>query len=363
MTTILQITERFYPHMGGSTHRLLNILKGFDTNKFRIIVLSLKENGTDEQSKHENIIIYRFSKYREIPYLMYKIDLIHKPIDLIHTHNFRPSFFAYFGKFLLKSKPKVLTELHSIYKVGFIKDKISNFIVNTADRLLVLSNTSKEILKKKTIIPIEVIFNGIDLRKFAQISNKSNHEELSTFINDCRLKNKTLIGYAGSLDFFQGIDNLINFAKYLSGEEKFIFIIVGGEEHEWNNYKIPENVKTFPYIDSKYIPSFYQSIDCMIMLRPKILSTFTAIPLKPLEMLASGKIVISNKVGGMVELKTHINSDRLVLIDHEDDIIHLLKTLDFKNVSSKQYVQDELKAFDIASIQKQYFKLVDEIIS
>ncbi len=363
MKTILHITERFYPHMGGSTHRLLNILKGYDTNKFRIIVLSLKENGTDKQSKHENIIIYRFSKYREIPYLMHQIDLIHKSIDLIHTHNFRPSFFAYFGKFLLKSKPKVLTELHSIYKVGFFKEKISDFVVNKADRLLVLSYTSKELLKKKTKIPIDVIFNGIDLEKFAPANNKNHHEKLTDFLETCRQKNKILIGYAGSLDYFQGITNLINFAWYLSDQEKFTFIIIGGEEHEWSNFKIPKNVKTFPYIDSKYIPSFYQSVDCMIMLRPKLLSTFSAIPLKPLEMLAAGKIVISNKVGGMIELKNHINSDRLILIDHQDDIIQLLETLEFINASTKQNIKNELKAFDLPSIQKQYFKIVDEIIS
>lgn len=364
MTTILHITERFYPHMGGSTHRLLNILRGFDTNKFKIIVLSLKEKGSDEQSEHENIIIYRFSKYREIPHLMLETERIHKSIDLIHTHNFRPSFFAYFGKFFLKSKPKVLTELHSIYKVGFFKEKISDFIVNKADRLLVLSYTSKELLKRKTTIPIDVILNGIDLKKFIpNDNNKCEHGEVTAFIEKCRQKNEIIIGYAGSLDYFQGIGNLINFAWYLSEQEKFTFIIIGGEEHEWSNFKIPKNVKTFPYINSKYIPSFYQSIDCMIMLRPKLLSTFSAIPLKPLEMLASGKIVISNKVGGMVELKNHINSDRLILIDHQDDIIQLLKTLEFKNASLKQNIQNELKAFDIALIQQQYFKIVDEIIS
>ena len=139
--------------------------------------------------------------------------------------------------------------------VGVMKNKLMIKIMEhiekksykNADYITVLSKGGIDYVIKKGGNPdkIKHIYNGVLLSDFERYLTKKNYKK------EEGIKDKILISYAGILSPFQGIDNILDAAKKLSGYEHLIFYIVGDGmvknplEHRIKDEKI-SNVKLLP---------------------------------------------------------------------------------------------------------------------
>ena len=362
---ILHIHQKFYPYLGGSTHRLLNLVDNLDKNKFKIIVISEWMEGNALKEYYKGIEIYRYKKFYEIPFLILKI-CRKKEINIIHSHNYRPSLFACITNIFLKKK--LIVEMHSIYETkGLIKNMLGKFILKAANLIIVLSETSKEYLIKNYNLygkKIRIVYNGINLEYYNK--NKKENRNFIPF-KELREKNKSklFVGYMGSLHFFQGITNLIEIINENKNDNIFFFIIGGNiEEVEKLKDKIKrQNVFLHPFIKKEETFVVYKEMDILLIPRPKILSTQTAIPLKPLEALAMGKLVLGTRVGGLMELENILKSKNFILKDLEE-IKNYLDNLSSSNKLSPDLNIDNIKIFDVKkqsyNLENIYYELEGE---
>lgn len=324
---IVHVHEKFYPFMGGSTHRLLNLLKNLDKSKFEITIICENSEKTNLQEKYMDMNIIRFNHYYEIPFILKRLERSSR-IDILHTHNFRPSMFAVIANKIFLKK-KVVMELHSIYQTtNALKQLIGYKLLNMADRLIVLSERSRDyILSSKYINNrhIDVIFNGIDIEKKNEKELFFN-SELESILKE---EDNIIVSYMGSLDDFQGIDNVIEIINSVHNN-MIKFLLIGGSSDESKEIRKQisnKNIFIEPYIDKKYIDTTYKYSDYSFVVRPSMLSTETAIPLKPLEALINRTTVLASKVGGLLELSEILKTKNIIFFDNNREIIKYLNDL------------------------------------
>ncbi len=94
----------------------------------------------------------------------------------------------------------------------------------TADYITVLSPTGVDLIVERGGNPnrIQHIYNSIDLEEFEKNLKRKDYKHLEG------IDNKVLISYAGMINRFQGIDDILDVAKRFREDESLIFHIVGG---------------------------------------------------------------------------------------------------------------------------------------
>lgn len=357
MKNILHVHQNFFPYEGGSTQRLLNQLENINRKNFNAIVLSQKIfNEADIEIIGNGVTVYRYKYFYQIFKLIYKINR-ENGIDLIHSHNFRPSLFSLISNIFLRKK--IIIEMHSIYEVkNLINRIVSKFILRFASQIIVLSKESKRILLEDYNIskPIEIIYNGIDIEAFIFSDKKilEVDDNLIEFIRKSRDDNKIIVSYIGSLHPFQGIDNIVKIVNQVNNKN-INFILVGGSTLESEGLaKNINNDRTLvlPFINRNTVKSFYKNIDILLMPRPETLATKSAIPLKPIEALASGALVYSTIVGGMLELKEITKSENIIFMT----VLEMIEKLNNMNNLTKidnKITSGNLELFNIkVQVQK-----------
>ena len=299
---ILHIHEKFWPYNGGSTTRLLNLI---DTSDNKHYVLSRKH--CDSLSKIErlnrNIVIVRYQSDLDLFKLLISI-FFNKKIDIFHVHNLRASFL--FLPFLVFRK-KTLLELHSIY---LPRSRVKRFISKLATyfykEILVLSSNSKKLFKENFwgSPKITIVENGVSLSRFGF------NRELSGNLKVC---------YIGSLKEFQGVNRFVEIANIVERSD-MEFHIYGGTSSEISELKqldVNGKVRFHGQVAYSDVHNIYARMDAMLMTRPKMKSTDSAIPIKPIEALSVGLDVFSTDVGGMREIESILNTDKLKIMSKE----------------------------------------------
>jgi len=344
---VVHIHEKFYPHMGGSTFRLLNLLNGISKQnpnfKFTVLCENHTKNLLSAETLSSNINIIRFKSYFLIPFLLFNLAK-QKKIDILHAHNYRPFFFTFLSNIFLR-KP-IVVEMHYIYKTSFLKQIIVNilFKLMQKSKIITISEKSKKYLSKIYKIPeerIKVVYNGIDLdffKNFQTIPKSDDYQSIFKFISKFKLK----IGYIGSFYDWQGVFNFVEVARRVVKERKDTGFIMIGDGPEFfkikkliEKYSLEKNILVHDSVSQDEIPSFYNLIDILLLPRPSTLATETAIPLKPIEAIVCKKIVVGTKVGGLLELKNKIG-EGIFLFNSLDEIISFLEKFDIKKYKLKK---------------------------
>ncbi|ELS3450260.1 glycosyltransferase family 4 protein [Vibrio vulnificus] len=350
---VLHIHQKFLPYKGGSTQRLLNLISGSSEN-YQHIVVCINSERAEAYSQVGDIKIYRCDKYSDIPFLLVKLFFKYR-FDIIHYHNYRPAFFGLISK-LLFPKAKTILELHSIYvpttKFGRLLTRIVHF---ACDEALVLSNSSMLALKEKDFNKrISVIYNGVDIEKFR-----------SANIDPGLLEGKkNVIGYIGSIEAFQGVDTFCTIAKSVKKKRKDIdFVVIGGniENHQKLEDLAQGTVDFYEFFSPEVVPSLYKNIKCLLMTRPSLPETESAVPLKPIEALGAGIPVISTNVGGMRELKFVLDSKNIYLYETKQEIEDFILSDGFNDLGFSEEIL--IDKFDIKRQSGLLEKVYAELIS
>lgn len=332
---ILHILDHYKPHFSGYVFRSSYIMKYQREFGLEPVIVTSPKHGNAEKPLEEidNIRIYStqqnnfgntpfIKEVRLIKALQKRIEKViskEKP-DIIHAHS--PSLN---GISALRAGRKygvpVVYEVrafwedaavdHGTFDRNSFKYKISRFIetrlLKRVDALFTICNG----LKNETIsrgIPggkVTVIPNCVDTEFF---SLQEYDQKVADRYN---LKDKTVFGFIGSFYSYEGIVMLIDaYAKVLENRKNIRLILVGdGPEKNALYDKVDKmglsaNIIFTGKVPHEEIKKYYSVIDILVYPRKSIRLTELVTPLKPLEAMAMGKVVVGSDVGGIEELIT-----------------------------------------------------------
>ncbi len=174
-----------------------------------------------------------------------------------------------------------------------------------ADHICILCNGLKN----------DLIRRGIPKEKITPVFNGINPEELmptapdQEFLKAWKLEGKKVIGFVGSFYRYEGLDLLIKaFATVTAKKPETMLLLVGGGEMKQElesaikDYGLENRVIMPGRIPHERIAGVYALIDILAYPRYSMRLTELVTPLKPLEAMAMGKVLVASDVGGHKEL-------------------------------------------------------------
>ena len=151
---------------------------------------------------------------------------------------------------------------------------------------------------------ITVIPNAVDTGSFS--AGGSPRADLQEQLG---LNGKTVLGFIGSFYAYEGIPLLVKALRdLLSSHPDLRLLLVGGgpqEEHIRQLVKdlsLEDKVIMPGRVDHHLVQDYYNLVDILVYPRLSMRLTDLVTPLKPLEAMAQGRLVIASDVGGHKEL-------------------------------------------------------------
>lgn len=214
--------------------------------------------------------------------------------------------------------------------------KLESYVVKNADAVTTICEGLKGDLiargfdeNKFTVIP-----NAVNIEQFEQIMEKNSEVESKLNLEDCEV-----LGFLGSFYQYEGLDLLIKaLPRVLEQQPNARLLLVGGGPQEENLKKLvselalQDKVVFTGRVPHSEVSKYYSLVDLLVYPRKGMRLTELVTPLKPLEAMAQGKIVLASDVGGHKELITANDNGFLFKADDVYDlsrnIIAVLNDLD-----------------------------------
>jgi PEP-CTERM/exosortase A-associated glycosyltransferase len=151
---------------------------------------------------------------------------------------------------------------------------------------------------------ITVIPNGVDIEKFS--TGGTPDPELSVALG---LEGKTVLGFAGSFYGYEGLGLLVSaMPSILASRPDVRLLLVGGGFQEdalrsqVRDLGIADKVCFTGRVPHADVNRYYDLTDVLVYPRLSMRLTDLVTPLKPLEAMAQGKLVVASDVGGHREM-------------------------------------------------------------
>lgn len=174
---------------------------------------------------------------------------------------------------------------------------------------------------------ITVIPNAVDTGSF-----RFGAESDGALRTRLGLEGKTILGFAGSFYGYEGLDLLLEALVQLSLRRPDLrLLLVGGGPHEERlkalaqQLGLADRVLFAGRVLHKDVQRYYELIDILVYPRRRTRVTELVTPLKPLEAMAQGRMLIASDVGGHREL---IRDGETGLLFAADDVQGLTKKID-----------------------------------
>lgn len=351
---VLHVLDHSIPLHSGYTFRTRSILKQQHALGIETCHVTSPKHGNDEKEIEE---VDGLTFYRSAPPsgLMSKLPVLHqfaniqpmterileaieieKP-DIIHAHSPALNGIAALqaGK---KSGLPVVYEIrafwedaavdHGTCKEGDLRYKMTqsleNYVVKNANAVTTICEGLRGDLisrgfpeSKFTVIP-----NAVNIEHFDVITEKDTDLEASL-----QLQGKTVLGFLGSFYAYEGIDLTIKaLAKVVKDRPDVHLLLVGGGPQE-NNLKVlvsslslEKHVTFTGRVPHEVVGKYYSLVDLLVYPRKSMRLTELVTPLKPLEAMAQGKLLMASDVGGHHELIKDNETGYLFKADNVDEL-------------------------------------------
>ncbi|MBA4141425.1 MAG: glycosyltransferase, exosortase A system-associated [Nitrosospira sp.] len=162
----------------------------------------------------------------------------------------------------------------------------------------------------------DIVGRGIAQEKVTVIPNAVNIENFSVngtpdfkLAKDLGLEGKVVLGFIGSFYAYEGLRVLLAaLPKMLIGNPGIRVLLVGGGPQEQElkalavQLGLEDNVLFIGRVPHEQVQRFYNLIDILVYPRLRMRLTDLVTPLKPLEAMAQGRLVVASDVGGHREL-------------------------------------------------------------
>ncbi len=184
-----------------------------------------------------------------------------------------------------------------------------------------------------------LIDRGIDGEKIFEVPNGVDvdlfqpREPDRELIERHGLGGKSVIGFIGSLYFYEGLEYLVDAVSLLLKEGGDVKLLVAGEgeAEEGLRDRIPGDLlESFVFagkVPHNDVPRYYSVMEVVVYPRMKSRLTELTTPLKPLEAMAMGRVVVGSEVGGIRELVRDGETGFLVEAENPQAIAGCLKRL------------------------------------
>jgi PEP-CTERM/exosortase A-associated glycosyltransferase len=175
-----------------------------------------------------------------------------------------------------------------------------------ADAVTTICEGLRNEIIKRGIVPekVTVIPNAVDVEQFRR-GGKANPDLIERY----GLADSIVLGFIGSFYAYEGLELLLEAMALLKDEEPALkLMLAGGGPTEGSLRKQAEDLKLGAEViftgrlPHQQVSHIYNLIDVLVYPRTASRLTELVTPLKPLEAMASEKIVLASDVGGHREL-------------------------------------------------------------
>lgn len=181
--------------------------------------------------------------------------------------------------------------------------------------------------QKLTVIP-----NAVDAEQFDQSDKLTlNAQDIAARLG---LREMIVLGFIGSFYAYEGLDLLLEAMPALvSAQPKIRLLLVGGGTQEQALKAQVERLGMSDFvfftgrIPHSEVSYYYEIVQILVYPRHRMRLTELVTPLKPLEAMAKGKLVVASNVGGHQELIKDGQTGVLFEADNQDSLINRLLQL------------------------------------
>ncbi len=318
-------------NIGGGNTISNNLVLGLDKNIFDIFCFFPKKGPASsilERREDIKILYPPKNSLFSIPLFLYKFFNKNK-IDIVHAQGTRATFWTKLVFLFLRKKPKFIYTLHGLhiahrplfqkYPLLYL-EKTLNILV---DRLVCPSLSVKSSAEKYKIIKktkIDLIYNGIDIKKFTQafpIDKKSLNIP----------ENYLIISAIQRLNFPKDVSTILRaFKKVIESFENVILLIVGNGplmsklQKEAKDSGIEKKVL---FLGERFDIANILSVSDIVILS----SAYEALGLSLVEAIAAKKPVIGTNVEGIKEIIENGKNGFLIEFGNKKEMAGAILTL------------------------------------
>jgi PEP-CTERM/exosortase A-associated glycosyltransferase len=162
----------------------------------------------------------------------------------------------------------------------------------------------------------DIISRGIAPEKITVIPNAVDIEKFSfgvaadlTLSKQLQLNGKIVLGFIGSFYAYEGLLLLLDALPAIISQQPNVRLLLvgGGPQHDQIVAKIAElNLGDYVILTGRVahdqVQAYYNQVDIFVYPRLPMRLTDLVTPLKPLEAMAQGRLVVASDVGGHIEL-------------------------------------------------------------
>lgn len=358
---ILFPATHYYPVIGGLETWTQNIAERL-SDKAEIFVVTGKVKNQPLKEVKNGVNIVRTSLFSlknlsysspfyilsALPFIFFKsLKLIRKQkIEFLHCQGFLSSFLGYsLSKFT--KVPYIVTVQRLEKSKGFLR----KLVYKNAKVCIAASLAIKKYFEEIGAKNIEIIPNGIDLKRFENLDRQNCRQKLG-------LKDEFVIMTVARLEKVKGIEYLI---KAISRSDlprrSDLLILIVGDGSERRNLEnlaeklgLREKVKFLGQIFNEKIPEYLAAADCFVL--PSLKEGFG---IAILEAQAAGLPVIGTRVGGIKELVEDGKTGILVEPKNPEAITKAIQGI----YSSRKFTKADLEKYDWQNIAEKVYKIYE----
>lgn len=186
---------------------------------------------------------------------------------------------------------------------------LETYVIKRADAVTTICEGLRGDILQRGIsaAKITVIPNAVNIEQFRLINEKDTQ-----LLAELGLTGKKILGFLGSFYAYEGLDLLVAaLPRLLAADPDYRLLLVGGGPQEdalkaqIKALKL-EHVVVMPgRVPHHKVNAYYSLVDLLVYPRKGMRLTELVTPLKPLEAMAQGKMVLASDVGGHLELITN----------------------------------------------------------
>jgi len=197
---------------------------------------------------------------------------------------------------------------------------------------------------------ITVIPNAVDIESFSMTGDRDE-----ALAENLGLNGKQLLGFIGSFYAYEGLTLLLRaLPKIMAQNPDLHLLLVGGGPQEAelkalaDQLKLNDKVTFTGRVPHDQVSNYYNLVDVFVYPRLHMRLTDLVTPLKPLEAMAQGKLVLASDVGGHKELIRDGENGRLFGAGSADslaetalNLIHNREQWENLITTGRRYVEEE----------------------
>jgi glycosyltransferase involved in cell wall biosynthesis len=354
---------------GGEEEIAFSVYSGLDRNKYEVKLAAPKESPyyIKKKPNKSEWIICKTCGAADFYSMVQLRKLVKKNhIDLINVHGYSSGFFVRVACAGIKNT-RIIWTMHSNIADNIliskakkrIRVKVENILSNHRffnDRIICVSNDGKIGLLNRHInhVPIDVIYNGVDLSQFNKACNPLKHS------GNLRL------GMVSRLAYGKDYTTLIEAVRILVSENLNINLLIAGDgelkepiEQQIRAADLNGRVQLVGF--QKDVTRTLENVDVFV------LSTlFESFPVTVIEAMSSGIPVIATNVNGISEIVIPDVNGYLVNLRDTDDLCDKIRKYYFNRskiiqhgAAGREMVE---KCYSKSMMVSQYENLFDKVI-